>query len=143
MAKNKTANSFFDDVELDEGLLDAVDEYQAEAEEEVPEDDYVPLAPPPKPLTRQGRPMIVTERRPDTLTIVRKRVPLTKSMCRKPRCSYDAARAMNYPTYKNVPLSKRPECIELLSQHVATAHNFNDAHIIFESDLATEFFGTD
>lgn len=143
MAKNKTANSFFEDAELDEELLDEVDQYQADAEEEVPEDEYVSLAPTPKPLLKQGRPMIVTEKKTDAQTIVRKRVPLTKSMCRKPKCSYDAAREMRYPSYKNVPPARRQECVDLLKQHVAMAHSFNDSHIIFESDLATEFFGVE
>lgn len=145
MTKKNTATSFFEDVELDEDLTDAIEGYEAaEVEEEIPEEDYVPLIPPPPEPKRTGSPMIIREKRPDTLTVVRRRVPLTKSMCRKPKCNYDAARELgNYPAYKNVPLNRREECLQLLQNHLAIAHSFNDAHIIFSDDLQTEFFGED
>lgn len=141
MAKKNTA-TFFEDIEMDEELSNILDE-QEEDLEEIPEDEYVPIVPPPPQPKRTGRPMIVREKRPDNLTTVRRRVPLTKSMCRKPRCTYDAAVHLGYPAYKNVPMNRREECKLMLEQHIAQAHSFNDSHIMFEDDIQRQFFGVD
>ncbi len=150
----KQTSSFYEE---DDDLFDAVEESLQEVdEEEVPEDDYIPDVPPPKPLTKQGRALIVREVRPDPQTVVRKRVVLTRSMCRRKGCNYDAVVDLGtkahpetgkpvplFTEYKRVPLNRREEVKQLLEQHIAIVHSANNEHIVFESDLQTEWFGVD
>jgi hypothetical protein len=151
--ETRKTNSYFEE---DEDFLDAIEESIEQQDiEEVPDDVYEPEIPPPPVLRREGRPMIVREIRPDNLTTVRRRVVLTKSMCRRKGCNYDAVRDMGtridnegkivllYNEWKRVPPTRREECLQYLSNHMAIAHSANDEHIVFESDIQTEWFGTD
>lgn len=147
--KSAKSSSFFEDDEL----FDAVDEALEKDIEEVPDDEYEPEIPVQVEPTRQGRPMIIRELRVDKCTTIRRRIPLTKSMCRRKGCNYDAVRDMGtkvneegklellYKEWKRVPPQRRQECLDFLQQHMVIAHSHNDEHIVFESDLKTEWFG--
>lgn len=151
MAK-KTAktNSYNED---DDDFLDAIEEALDEDDvDDVPDDEYEPDIPEPEEPKRTGRPMIVREVRPDTLTVVRKRVALTRSMCRRKGCNYDASKELGgvrkdgtpvYDGWKRVPPQRREECLELLSRHLVVAHSFQDDHIVFEDDMKNQWFGVD
>lgn len=136
MAKKK-ADSFFDDVILPDDVL------QDEAfEEEIPDEEYVPeVFEPPQPK-RQGRPMIVRETKVDSMTVLRKRVPLTKSMCHRQGCKYDAAREMGFTAYKNIPPEQRAKAKTLLQAHVSQSHNGSEDYIVFESDMPKDWMSS-
>jgi hypothetical protein len=142
--KLKTAqdNSFFEE---DDDFLTHVEASLDETEDEdfVPDDEYEPEVPDIPEPTMQGRPLIVREVRPDTLTVIRNRVVLTRSMCIRKGCNYDAAREMGYTEYKRIPPNRRPEVAHLLATHKMIAHSANDNHIVFENDLQTGWFGVD
>lgn len=140
MKTAKRKSDVFDYIEED--VETEVEEIESGEEElEIPEDDYVPATPVRRKPLKQGRPMVVRQTAPDSYTVVRRRVPLTKSMCKKPGCNYDAAVSLGYKEYKNVPPNRRQEAIDLLNKHTEFVHTANQEHITFESDLETEFLG--
>jgi len=145
MAKKATtkATSFYeeDDVFLDE--LDEVLEAQDAVDDDVPDDEYEPLVPEPEEPKRTGRPMIVRETRPDKHTTVRTRVALTRSMCRRQGCNYDAAVQIGYEGWKRVHPTRRQEVLDLLEQHKILQHSESQGHIVYEDDLQTQWFGVD
>lgn len=146
-----SATSFFEErtnrknpiQDLDSDLQKALDDYEMESEMEIPDEEYEPEHPPLPEPTYSGVPTVVRSLVIDRKTVKRKRIVLTRSMCRQPNCSYDAAVHMGYPAYKNVPTKRREEIASMLEVHKATAHSFNDGHIIFSGDLQTQFFGVD
>ncbi len=145
MAKKQTAKptSFFEE---EEDFLDNIEnalEEQEDVIDEVPDDEYEPLVPEPEEPKRAGRPMIVREVKVDTHTVQRKRVALTRSMCRRQGCNFDAAVAAGYDEYKRVHPSRRQEVMDLLDQHMILKHSESQGHIVFESDLQQQWFGVD
>lgn len=153
MAKRSAAVSYFEstDEELDnpvskntdKALFDAINQFESAEDLEIEDEEYEPEVPPVPEPTFKGVPTIVRSLKIDQRTIKRKRIVLTRSMCRKPNCTYDAARELGFRAYKNIPVNRREEATNKLNQHIATVHSFNDNHIIFSGDLQTQFFGVD
>lgn len=140
MAKKTAADTFFDDLEVDETLEEGDG---IEVSEDIPEDEYIPPRPKNLPLLKQGRPMIIRATKVDSLTTIRRRVPLTKSMCRRQGCKYDAAKEMGFDSYSRVPPEFRDSAKEKLAAHVDRNHNRSEDHIVYESDLPTDWMGLD
>lgn len=148
--KRTKREKFFDDIEETEEAPFVTDGYTEEedgdgvslSDDVIPDDDYVPELPTVKPMLRQGRPMLRTETRIDPYTTLRRREPLTRSRCKVSGCAFDAAKASGFRRgYQSVPPAMRPKIIQDLQDHVAKSHNRSEGHIVFESDLPTDWYG--
>jgi hypothetical protein len=78
----------------------------------------------------------------DRFTTIRRRIPLTPSMCTVNGCSFDIATKNGYVDgWSSVPQDQRGLLLQALQEHVKFVHTNSQAHIVEESELPTRWLG--
>lgn len=93
-------------------------------------DQLMPAKKEPTGVTYQRK-----EKKVSHFLVIRDLVELTPSVCDKPTCKYDAAKACGLREWSKVPANKRRLVLMALDRHKETAHKFVDDSIVDASEL--------